>query len=111
MKIDVHHTCAEADSYRTLEVLRRGDFFGEIAALTGGPRLANVVTDQATTLVRVPAASHRELTQVPELHHLFHARMAVRLGQLSPTDLARPCQMDQEALRELRTPAEAGAAD
>ncbi len=96
---------AEAESYRTLEVLRRGDFFGEIAALTGRPRMANVVTDQATTLVRVPAASLRELALVPELHSLFHTRMAERLSQLSPTDLARPCAMDQEALRELRTPA------
>ena len=36
-----------------------GDFFGEIGALTGSPRTADVVADTDTTLLEVPADALR----------------------------------------------------
>ena len=41
--------------YRGLSTMGAGDFFGEIAALTGSPRTADVVADTDTTLLEVPA--------------------------------------------------------
>ncbi|MDX1617056.1 MAG: MFS transporter, partial [Candidatus Promineifilaceae bacterium] len=45
----------EGDDYRPLETLNAGDFFGEIAAITGMPRTANVVAEQAVQLLRISA--------------------------------------------------------
>ena len=41
--------------YRGLSTMTEGDFFGEIGALTGSPRTADVVADTDTTLLEVPA--------------------------------------------------------
>ena len=38
-----------------------GDFFGEIAALTGSARTANVVADEETELLEVPEATLKAL--------------------------------------------------
>ena len=97
----------EDGGYRALSSLRPGDFFGEIAALTGTARTANVVAEQATTVMAVPAASLRALLDHAALRQLFLSTVTERLTRSHGADWPRLAGMDQEALRELRTPAEA----
>ena len=93
----------EEGGYRSLSTLRPGDFFGEIAALTGAPRTANVVADEPTTLLQVPARSLRALMSHPGLSQLFLSTMTERLGRTHVSDLPRLARLDQESLRDLRT--------
>jgi CRP-like cAMP-binding protein len=90
--------------YRALSTMEPGDFFGEIAALTGGPRTADVVTDGATTLLEVPAAGLRDLMRDPALSELILDKLTERLFRTSTSDLPRLAGLDQASLRELRTP-------
>ena len=53
--------------YRGLSTMVAGDFFGEIAALTGSPRTADVVADTDLTLLEVPAEALRATMAVPEI--------------------------------------------
>jgi MFS family permease len=89
-----------------LNVLRQGDFFGEIAALKGIPRTAHVVAQQPTRLVKVPAETLREMVEDPELHSLFTTRMEERLAMNSLIDAVRTNGMNPDVLRELRTSGE-----
>ena len=99
----------EDGGYRSLSTLNPGDFFGEIAALTGSTRTANVVADEPTTLLQVPAKTLRGLMNNPALSQLFLAKMTERLNRTHLTDLPRFAGVDQASLRELRTSsAEAG---
>lgn len=88
--------------YRSLSTLTRGDFFGEIAALTGEARTANVVTEEPTTLLSVPASVLRRWMAHPALRHLFLAKVSERLSRTHAADLPRLAGLDQQALRELR---------
>jgi len=88
--------------YRSLSTLNPGDFFGEIAALTGAPRTANVVADEPTTLLQVPARSLRGLMSDPGLGQLFLSKMTERLSRTHLSDLPRLAGPDQQSLRELR---------
>jgi CRP-like cAMP-binding protein len=92
----------EDGGFRALSAMGPGDFFGEIAALTGSPRTANVVADQETDLLEVPKASLQSLLELPELDALIHSKLSERLGRTSTTDLPRLARPDQEALRDLR---------
>jgi CRP-like cAMP-binding protein len=85
-----------------------GDFFGEIAALTGAQRTANVVADEAVTLLQVPAATLRGLMANPSLSRIFLEKITERLARTSITELPRFAGVDQEDLRELREEASAG---
>jgi len=89
-------------AYRALSSMGPGDFFGEIAALTGSARTANVVADEETDLLEVPKASLQELLELPELNTLIHSKLNERLGRTSTTDLVRLARPDQDALRDLR---------
>jgi MFS family permease len=91
-------------SYQSLEVLNAGDFFGEIAALTGVPRTADVLAEQPTTVLQVPAATLRQLMSDTLLNRLFLSRMTERMVRMHMIDLPRFGGLDQESLRELRTP-------
>jgi MFS family permease len=90
--------------YRGLSTMGAGDFFGEIAALTGSPRTADVVTTRPTTLLEVPADALRAVMDVPEVNSLLLSTLTERLLRLNQPDLPRLASMDQAALRDLRTP-------
>jgi DHA3 family macrolide efflux protein-like MFS transporter len=93
---------AAQGGYRSLSTLAPGDFFGEIAALSGERRTANVVTEEPTTLLSVPATVLRGWMGKPTLRHLFLSTAAERLGRTNDADWPRLAGLDQQALRELR---------
>ena len=94
----------EDGGYRGLSTMQPGDFFGEIAALTGSPRTADVVADTDTTLIEVPAEALRATMTVPEIQKLVFSTLTSRLLRTEAADLPRLAGPDQEALRDLRTP-------
>ncbi len=89
---------------RVLEVLSPGDFFGEIAALTGLPRTANVVTSQPAVLLRVPAATLRLMSRNADLNRLLMSKMTERMIRMDMIELPKMLAYDQKMLRDLRTP-------
>ena len=93
----------EGGEYRSLEELTAGAFFGEIAALTGVPRTADVVAEQPTTLLQLPAATLRQMINDPQVHRLFMSQMTTRMLRMRMIDLPRVAGVDQESLRDLRT--------
>lgn len=102
----------EHGATRSLSTMGPGDFFGEIAALTGSPRTANVVADEETDLLEVPRAALEELLEVPEIHTLLHSKLEERLGRTSTstTDLVRVTRPNQSDLKDLRKRRPAGSA-
>ena len=90
--------------YRGLSTMQAGDFFGEIGALTGSPRTADVVADVDATLLEVPAANLRALMAEPAISDLILPKLTERLARTTSADLPRLAGYDQEALRDLRTP-------
>jgi CRP-like cAMP-binding protein/sugar phosphate permease len=95
----------EADGgYRSLSSMRAGDFFGEIAALTGSLRTATVAAEEPTTIMEVPAAALRALMTVPELGSIFLSKLTERLNRTNAADLPRFSGVDQASLKDLRTP-------
>jgi CRP-like cAMP-binding protein/sugar phosphate permease len=93
----------EDGQYHLLEVLNAGDFFGEIAALTGISRTADVVADETTSLLQVPAATLRWMTADPQINRIFLNKMTERMVRTNMLDLPRYSSLDQASLRELRT--------
>ena len=92
------------DGYRGLSTMGVGDFFGEIAALTGSARTADVIADSDATLLEVPAEALRATMVVPEIQRLIHATLTSRLLRTEAADLPRLAGVDQASLRDLRTP-------
>ena len=92
----------EDGSYRGLSTMGAGDFFGEIAALTGRARTADVVVTQPTTLMEVPADTLRAAMEVPEVNKLMLSTVTERLQRTNQPDLPRLASMDRSALRELQ---------
>jgi MFS transporter, DHA3 family, macrolide efflux protein len=88
--------------YRSLSNMGPGDYFGEIAALTGAPRTADVVTEQDTQLLQVPAPLLRVLMAQPAFSQMVLTRMSERLARTSIRDLPRFTGVDQQAARDLR---------
>jgi CRP-like cAMP-binding protein/predicted MFS family arabinose efflux permease len=97
-------TASDDRDVRSLSSMAAGDFFGEIAALTGSRRTATVVAEQPTTVMEVPAQSLRSLMAEPELGSLFLSKLTERLNRTNSPDLPRFSGIDQASLRDLRTP-------
>jgi len=94
-------------NYRPLESMTNGDFFGEIAALTGTMRTADVIAVEEATLMRIPAKALRGLMTNPAIGALFLSKMTERLNRSSINELPRFAGFDQQVMRDLRTaPAE-----
>jgi CRP-like cAMP-binding protein/sugar phosphate permease len=94
----------EADGgYRGLSTMTAGHFFGEIAALTGSARTADVVATQPTELLEVPADGLRAIMANPDVSEMVLSTLTERLVRSSKPDLPRLASFDQAALRELRT--------
>ncbi len=65
---------------RTLFIMKKDDFFGEVAALTGTMRTASAVTTQETTLIVIPVALMEKITEnSPQVAIRLLKRMARRL--------------------------------
>lgn len=90
------------NDYHSLSSMSAGDFFGEIAALTGAARTADVVAEEATQLLEVPPAVLRVMMAQPAFSQMLLARMSERLARTSIRDLPRFAGLDQETARELR---------
>jgi CRP-like cAMP-binding protein/uncharacterized membrane protein YccF (DUF307 family) len=94
-------------SLHSLSTMTAGDFFGEIAALTGTVRTADVVAAEPTILMQVPAQTLRGLMSNPAVGTIFLAKMTERLNRSSINELPRFAGYDQQVMRDLRTaPAE-----
>jgi DHA3 family macrolide efflux protein-like MFS transporter len=87
---------------RSLSAMGPGDFFGEIAAITGSPRTANVVADEPTTFVEVPATTLKSLMDVPTMNSLITSKLQERLTRTANADLIRLAGLDQRDLKDLR---------
>ena len=94
----------EKDGYRGLSTMGPGDFFGEIGALTGSPRTADVVADIDSTMLEVSGAALRGTMVVPEIQRLILSTLTSRLQRTQAADLPRLAGLDQADLRDLRTP-------
>jgi CRP-like cAMP-binding protein len=92
----------EEEGFRALSSMTAGDFFGEIAALTGSRRTANVVAEEPTTLMEVPADALRSLMAVPQISQLVFSKLTERLSRTN-ADLPRFAGLDQSTLKDLRT--------
>jgi DHA3 family macrolide efflux protein-like MFS transporter len=92
----------EDSGYRALSSMGPGDFFGEIGALRGGVRTANVVADEQTDLLEVPSATLKSVMDLPQLDVLINEKLNERLARTSTTDLVRLARLDQGDLKDLR---------
>ena len=94
---------SEGGEYSALASMGAGDVMGEIAALTGSPRTADVVAEEDTTLLEVSADTLRQLMATPDFSRLVLGKMQERLSRsASIRDLPRFGGIDQATLRELR---------
>ena len=79
---------------------------GEIAALTGSARTADVVAEEETELMEVPATTLRQLMALPDFGSVILGKVSERLARTASIgDLPRFAHLDQQALREIRSEA------
>lgn len=89
------------DEYVILNYMHQGQFFGEVAALTGMTRTANIITEEDSEFLVLPARVMRNLAKkYPSLNVMLHTIIGERLSQ---TELPRGTNFDQQLLRDLRT--------
>jgi MFS family permease len=96
--------------FRSLSAMGPGDFFGEIGAITGSARTANVVADEATEVMEIPGATLKALLELPEMNRLINSKLSERLGRTSNSELVRLARPDQGDLKDLRRKRPAGQA-
>jgi voltage-gated potassium channel len=71
--------------------LGSGEFFGEVALLTGAPRNATIATTQPSTLLVLDIVDfHELLARQPELARIIHEEAQHRHGETAPAKLAEP---------------------
>jgi MFS family permease len=88
------------DEYVILNYMKEGEFFGEVAALTGMPRTANIITEEESEFLIIPSRVMMTLTKTyPALNVMLHTLIGERLSQ---TELPKGTSHDQQLLRELR---------
>lgn len=92
---------AGEDNDRPVAMLTSGDFFGEIAALNGTRRTANVVAPQETHLFEVPATTLQDLMRYQEIARAFTDTVSRRLAELHQLSLPQR-GVSPAALRALR---------
>jgi CRP-like cAMP-binding protein len=101
---------AEGGARRTLSTMGAGEIVGEIATLTGSPRTADVVAEEPSTLLEIPADVLRQLMAAPQFGQLVLSKMSERLARsASIADLPRFGGQDRATLRRLRREAAAAA--
>lgn len=89
------------DEYVILNTMREGDFFGEVAALTGMQRTANIITEEESEFLIIPSKVMKRLTKQ---YRALGVRLHTTIGErLSLTELPKGTGFDQQLLRELRT--------
>ena len=93
---------ADQGRFRALSSMGAGDFFGEIAALTGSTRTANVVAEEDTELLQVPAETLKALMDVPAMSNLISSKLTERLTRTQNADLVRLAGLNQRDLKDLR---------
>lgn len=74
---------ADGGPDKILDFHNPGDFFGEIAALTNLPRTANVLADQPTAVLQVPAPVLRTMSLDPKINRVLLTRMNERMSLLN----------------------------
>jgi MFS transporter, DHA3 family, macrolide efflux protein len=93
----------EGEEYRSLSSMGPGDFFGEIGAITGSPRTANVVATDDLEVLEVTSATLKSLLELPEMNALINSKMMERLARTSSAaDFGRLSRLDQNDLADLR---------
>lgn len=89
-------------TYQTLSIMLAGDFFGEIAALMGIERTADVATEEESVLLEVPAKNLKRLMVHPRIRYLMLSSLTERLSRTHITDLPRLAGFDPDMIRELQ---------
>ena len=92
----------EGGGYHSLSSMGPGDYFGEIAALTGAARTADVVTEETSQLLQVPATIFRVMMAQPDFSKMVLSRMSERLARTSIRELPRMVGITAQDARELR---------
>lgn len=89
------------EDYVILNYLREGDFFGEVAALTGMTRTANVIAEEDSEFLIIPSKVLRRLAKrYPKLNEVI---LSIMTERLAAADIPLGTSLDQGLLRELRT--------
>jgi len=89
------------EDYVILNYLREGDFFGEVAALTGMTRTANVIAEEDSEFLIIPSKVLRRLAKrFPKLNEVI---LSIMTERLAAADIPLGTSLDQGLLRELRT--------
>ncbi|MGA2213135.1 MAG: patatin-like phospholipase family protein [Bryobacteraceae bacterium] len=84
----------QGDSARVINVLKKGDFFGEMALLQGGKRTASVVTARRTHLVTLNRASFNSLfLKNPKALEYFTRVLCKRVADANKGDMVRKSTM------------------
>ena len=92
----------DGGGYHSLSSMGPGDYFGEIASLTGAPRTADVVAEETSQLLQVSATILRDMMTQPAFSKMVLSRMSERLARTSIHELPRMVGVSPQDALELR---------